>query len=323
MLRLIHFSDIHLFQSRARWKARDLFSKRVTGYVNSRYMPRSKEFKQAAHVLHRLVEDAYSRQPDLIIFSGDATTLGVEEEFAHAAELLQVGKDSTPPALAVPGNHDYYTTSSVKQGLFERHFAPWQQGERIDDSIYPFAQTLGHLFIVGVNSCQWNRWSWDSTGRVGIDQLLRLERLLASDAARERIKIMVTHYPLALANGKPERRHRRLRDLHDLLAVAQRHGVQLWLHGHRHKAYVVPAQPDRPVAALCVGSGTMHDHWSYGEYLFQGEELTVRQYTYQPDAGRFAQTQEQRMRLSSPSLIPSLPKEEKGCLVPSPLEGEG
>lgn len=300
MLRLIHFSDIHLFQSHARWKARDLLSKRVTGYVNSRYLPRSKVFKQASQVLHRLVEDAYARQPDLVIFSGDATTLGVEEEFAHAVDLLQVGNEQTPLAMAVPGNHDYYTTSSVKLGLFERYFAPWQHGERVDDEIYPFARVIGPLYIVGVNSCQWNRWSWDSTGKVGVDQLLRLERLLGSEAARERIKILVTHYPLALADGKPEHRHRRLRDLSDLLAVAQQFGVQLWLHGHRHNAYVVPAQPDRTVAALCVGSGTMHDHWSYGEYLFNNEELTVKQYTYQPETSRFALSQEQQIMLKMP-----------------------
>ena len=100
-------------------------------------------------MLHRLVEDAYARQPDLVIFSGDATTLGVEEEFAHAIDLLQVGSDQTPLAMAVPGNHDYYTTSSVKLGLFERYFAPWQHGERVDDEIYPFARVIGPLYIVG------------------------------------------------------------------------------------------------------------------------------------------------------------------------------
>lgn len=300
MLRLVHFSDIHLFQAQARWKARDYLSKRMTGYVNSRYLPRSKGFKQAAQVLRQLVQDAYARQPDLVIFSGDATTLGVEEEFALATEILQVGSAGTPPALAVPGNHDYYTTHSVKHGLFERHFAPWQQGERIDQNIYPFAQIVGNLYVVGVNSCQWNRWSWDSTGRVGIDQLLRLEALLSSEAARSRIKILVTHYPLALADGGPERRHRRLRDLHDLLTVSTKYGVRLWLHGHRHQAYMVQAQADRPVVALCVGSGTMHDHWSYGEYLFNDTDLIVKQYSYQPATSRFALTQEQRMELIQP-----------------------
>lgn len=300
MIRLVHFSDIHLFQPGARWKTREYFSKRVTGFVNNRFLPRSQHFKQASVVLHRLVEDAYSKSPDLVIFSGDATTLGVEEEFAQASELLRIEQAETPTALAVPGNHDYYTTHSVKQGLFERHFAKWQHGERLDEEIYPFARRIGPLFIVAVNSCQWNRWSWDSTGMVGVDQLVRLERMLASDTVADCIKILVTHYPVALANGRPERRQRRLRDLNDLLAVATKYGVQLWLHGHRHHSYLVPATPERPVAALCVGSGTMHDHWSYGEYLFDQSKFIVRQHTYQPELGKFAHSQEMVLSLKSP-----------------------
>jgi hypothetical protein len=135
---------------------------------------------------------------------------------------------------------------------------------------------------------------------VGIDQLLRLERLLASDEAKHCIKIIVTHYPLALADGKPERRQRRLRDLHDLLTVAQQFRVQLWLHGHRHESYVVPATPDRSIAAVCVGSGTMHDHWSFGEYTFDQKVMTLRQYTYQPALSRFILSQESKMDLWLP-----------------------
>ena len=303
MIRLIHFSDIHLFHAKAPWRARDYLSKRLTGYVNNRYLSRSKGFKQASQVLHQLVEDAYARQPDLVIFSGDATTLGVEEEFAQAAQLLRVHEESTPAALAVPGNHDYYVSHSVRTGLFERHFAPWQRGERIDDKVYPFARIVGPVFVVGVNSCQWNRWSWDSTGRVGVDQMLRLERLLASEAAQQRLKILVTHYPVTLANGKPERRHRRLRDLRDLLNLAHQYDVKLWLHGHRHHAYAVEATQQLPITALCVGSGTMHNHWSYGEYLIDDHRMTVKQYTFQPETSRFAMTQEKTLNLNRPTSL--------------------
>lgn len=292
MLRLVHFSDIHLFEPTARWRARDMLTKRMTGYFNSKYLPRSKQFRKAEHVLNHLINDAYANSPDLVIFSGDATTLGVDEEFARAAQVMRVGVDQTPPAIAVPGNHDYYTTHSVKHGLFERHFAPWQQGERIDDEVYPFARQVGSLFVVALNSCQWNRWSWDSTGRVGLDQLLRLERLLTSEAAQGRTKVLVTHYPFSLADGRPERRYRRLRDLSDVLKISIELGVELWLHGHRHQAYVLPATVDRPITALCVGSGTMHDHWSYGEYLVENSSWKIRMRTYQPDTDCFKITSE-------------------------------
>lgn len=295
--RLVHFSDIHLFEPKARWRLGDFFSKRISGYVNSCYLPRSKTFKQAAHVLARLVAKAYDKSPDLVIFSGDATTLGVEEEFTLAAKMLHVGEPGMPPALAVPGNHDYYSPIGAKAGFFEKYFAPWMTGERVDGNLYPFGRRLGPLYVAAVNSCRWNRWSWDSTGEVGAAQLERLEKLLASPSARGAIKIIVTHYPIALATGLPEAPNRRLRDLDEFLQVAIRGGVQLWLHGHRHHSYVVPATPERPITALCVGSGTMSDHWSYGEYVIEDGTMLVRQYTYQPDQGHYIQKQEQRLEL--------------------------
>lgn len=295
--RLVHFSDIHLFEPRARWRIGDYFSKRMTGYVNSRYLPRSQTFRQAARVLELLVEKAYDEHPDLIVFTGDATTLGVEEEFALAARLLRVGEVGTPAALAVPGNHDYYSPLGAKSRLFEKYFAPWMTGERVDEHLYPFGRRVGPLFVAAVNSCRWNWWSWDSTGEVGTDQLARLEELLASPSAEGAIKILVTHYPITLATGIPEARFRRLRDLDALLQVAVKAGVQLWLHGHRHHSYVVPATPERPITALCVGSGTMSDHWSYGEYEFEGHSVIVRQFTYRPEHGRYVQSKENRLEL--------------------------
>src|SRR5262245_29233569 len=109
MLRIVHFSDIHVFESKAAWNARDLLSKRLTGWVNNRLLPRGRQFRGAADVLRRLVDDIYRQKPDLLLFSGDATTLGVEEEFALAADILRVKDPSALPGFAVPGNHDYYT----------------------------------------------------------------------------------------------------------------------------------------------------------------------------------------------------------------------
>jgi 3',5'-cyclic AMP phosphodiesterase CpdA len=176
-------------------------------------------------------------------------------------------------------------------------------GERVGEHLYPFGRRVGPLYIAAVNSCRWNYWSWDSTGEVGAAQIERLETLLRCPAADGAIKILVTHYPIALATGLPEVKHRRLRDLDDLLRVAVQGGVQLWLHGHRHHSYVVPATPGRPITALCVGSGTMSNHWSYGEYLFEDGSMLVRQYTYQPEQGHYVQKQEQRLELLKPVAV--------------------
>ncbi len=287
MIRFVHFSDIHVFQADAAWKPRDYLTKRLTGFFNQKYLPRGKQFREAVEVLKRLVDDLYSRKPDMILFSGDATTLGVEEEFAIAAEVLRVGAKDAPPGLAVPGNHDYYTRHSYEAGLFEKYFAPWLQGDRVDQHTYPYGRQAGPFYILGVNSSQPRRWWWDSSGMVGLPQLERLKRLLQKPEAMASPKILLTHYPIALSDGKPERRHRRLKDLAALLEVIREHRVGLWLHGHRHKPYHVKPEEHQPMHALCVGSGTQESLWTYAEYTFDGKKLHIEHRAYQPHPKRF------------------------------------
>jgi 3',5'-cyclic AMP phosphodiesterase CpdA len=287
MVRLVHFSDIHVFSPQAVWRKRDWFTKRLTGWFNLRFLPRGREFRDAISILRHLSDDLFAQQADLIIFSGDATALGTEEEFALAAETLRVGQPGTPPALAVPGNHDYYSHRSYRAGLFEKYFAPWLGGDRIDGQTYPFGRTVGPFYIVGVNSCKPNVLWFDSSGRVGADQLQRLRQLLAQPPAQRGARVIVTHYPITLASGRPERRLRRLHDLPALLAVAHEFGVKLWLHGHRHMPYYVAPTPTQPVPSLCVGSGTMQNLWTYAVYTFDGERLQVERRALEGPSGRF------------------------------------
>src|SRR5262249_41623016 len=151
------------------------------------------------------------RDFDWIIFSGDATAMGFEEEFARASSLLGLGQPDALPGLAVPGNHDYCTMSAVAGGYFEQYFAQWQKGERVSEDTYPFAQRVGPAWLVAVNSAVANRWPWDARGAVGEAQLQRLERLLARLTGNGP-RILITHYPIRKASGKPEVRLRALRD---------------------------------------------------------------------------------------------------------------
>jgi 3',5'-cyclic AMP phosphodiesterase CpdA len=285
-VRLAHFSDVHITTRPLGWQRRDWFSKRVTGYINLRWLGRRYRFRRADEVLAVLAADLRDRRPDHVIFSGDATHLGFEAEFARAADLLGVAAADRLPGLAVPGNHDYYTRHVVAAEMFERHFAPWQEGERVDGHRYPFAQRVGPLWLVAVNSCVPNRWSWDASGRVGREQLDRLERLL--DGLGPGLRILVTHYPVCLASGKREARAHGLRDLPELVEVARRGSVALWLHGHRHGAY----HHARPRLApffpvICAGSATQSKRWSYGEYTIRGRQLTGVRRAWDAGAGAF------------------------------------
>jgi 3',5'-cyclic AMP phosphodiesterase CpdA len=285
VVRLAHLSDIHVTVARLSWRWTDWFTKRATGWVNLRGLGRGVSFRFADQVLSALVQDVTLRHPDHVVFSGDASALGFAEEIAHAAELLGVGRRDALPGLAVPGNHDYYTRALEQSGVFERCFAPWQQGERIDGAVYPFAQRVGHLWLIGVNSCKGNRLPLDASGRVGPEQLNRLERLL--DRLGPGLRILVTHYPVYRASGLPEKRHHGLRDLDAVLAVARRGKISLWLHGHDHAAFYHACSTAAPFPVICVGTATQEGLWSYGDYTISGRRLRGLRRIYSPTTASF------------------------------------
>src|SRR5262249_42598928 len=192
--------------------------------------------------------------------------------------------------------------NSEHGGFFERTFAPWQKGERIDESVYPFAQRLGTGWLVAVNSACHNRWAWDARGRVGLAQLRRLERLL--ERLHGSPRILVTHYPVTLATGKPELKMRCLRDLGELLRVASAHGIGLWLHGHRHGSYLRMPCELHPFPVLCAGSATQHGLWSYRVLTLTGHHLHIETRVFDPTPGVFRTNEmtELELRVARPSL---------------------
>jgi 3',5'-cyclic AMP phosphodiesterase CpdA len=277
-VRLAHFSDIHLTTRPLGWALRDLRSKRLTGWFHLRALGRGRQFRQAHDVARALILEFRERKPDLIVFSGDATALGFAAETAHAARWLHVGDAELPPAIAVPGNHDYYTRPSVRSATFEKDFAPWQVGERVGPEPYPFAQRIGPLWLIGVNSCTANVRPWDASGAVGPAQRDRLRDLLKQLSPGPRV--LVTHYPVCLADGRPESRFHGLRDLEATVRVAADGGVGLWLHGHRHHAYYLAEPPQAPFPVVCAGSASQLGRAGFGQLTIRGQHLTGRRRVY-------------------------------------------
>jgi 3',5'-cyclic AMP phosphodiesterase CpdA len=295
LLRFAHFSDVHLTARPLGWRLRDLFSKRLTGWANL-HVRRAKHFRDAGRVVAAMVAEIRARRPDHLIFSGDATTLGFESEYAAAAKALGVAGPDALPGIAVPGNHDYYTRGPARAGFFERYFAPWQRGERVSEDVYPFAQRVGPVWLVGVNSSVANRLLWDSRGLVGPEQRERLRRLLRQLAPGPRI--LVTHYPLYLADGLPETRWRLLRDWEAFRNVAAEGGVALWLHGHRHTAYVLPSEAGRQFPIICAGSATQEGRAGYNEYAFRDKILTMTRRRWDAASGGFVDSETMELALA-------------------------
>jgi 3',5'-cyclic AMP phosphodiesterase CpdA len=262
--RLAHFSDVHVSANPLGWRRADYFNKRLTGWANLRFLGRAKHFHYAAEVLAAMMADIDKEKPDHLVFSGDATGLGFENELAGVAGLMTVGAPGAVPGIAVPGNHDYYIAAEAVSGRFEQYFDAWQQGERVDGHRYPFAQSLDSFWLVAINSSTANRGPIDASGAVGAEQLARLETLMKRLSLKPRI--LITHYPICLADGQMEKRLHGLRDLPQVLDVLRGKGICLWLHGHRHHAYWLQHPPGADFPVICSGSATQHGRASYGLY---------------------------------------------------------
>jgi 3',5'-cyclic AMP phosphodiesterase CpdA len=294
MIRLIHFSDIHFTTKPLGWRRRDFLTKRLPGWINLRWLGREHRFQYGEEVLNSFREELKREPPDGIIFSGDATGLGFENELLRAINLLGINELNCSSGFTVPGNHDYYTPEVAASGVYEKHFAAWQKGERVDGATYPFARRVGPIWLIGVNSCKGNRWFWDATGRVDARQLDRLKELLKRLEPGPRI--LVTHYPIARPNGEPERSDHCLQNLDDLIQVAREGGIGLWLHGHQHVPYIL--QPALvPIPSICAGSLTQTNKWSYYEYVIGNNGIRAQKRTYSPEARRFEDGEVVELRL--------------------------
>lgn len=294
-LRLAHFSDVHVSAKPLGWRRADYFNKRLTGWANLRFLGRAKHFHDADKVLATLMSDVQREKPDCMVFSGDATGLGFENELAGVVRLMKVGDVRAALGIAVPGNHDYYTAEEAASGRFERHFDAWQQGERVDDHRYPFAQSIDGFWLVAVNSSTANQGMMDASGAVGPEQLARLEALLNRLSAKPRI--LVTHYPVCLANGHREKRLHGLRDLPEVLDTIRGKGICLWLHGHRHRAYHLQNPPGASFPVICSGSATQHGRASYGLYDIEGSVLRGRRRSYSDATHAFEEAERFELEL--------------------------
>lgn len=298
MLRLAHFSDVHLTAKPLGWRRRDFASKKVPGWMNVKLLGRGARFKHAPRVVEALRDEIAARGFDHLIFSGDATKLAFENEFANAARRLGVNDVGMPPGIAVPGNHDYYTAEARDRGLFDRYFDPWMRGRRVREHRFPFAQQAGHAWLIAVNSSTANWWTFDASGGIGSEQLERLRELTGTLGPGPRI--LVTHYPLRTSKRKLERRTHRLRDHAAALETARACGIGLWLHGHIHKPYVLEPCPDIPFPIICAGSCTQTNRWSYNEYSLEENRLHMVRRTYQPLTHRFEESMQRDLTLPLP-----------------------
>ncbi|XSG81338.1 MAG: metallophosphoesterase family protein [Methyloligella sp. ZOD6] len=231
MFKLAHLSDIHL-SPLPRARRRDLFNKRIIGYVN---WHRGRKLVHRREVLDHLTHDLILRKPDHIAVTGDLVNLGLPEEFQRAAEWL---KHLGPPerVTAIPGNHDAYVRLNPERGtgLWQPYMEANPAGEALVPTPpkgFPFVRRYGDIALIALSSAI-PTMPFLAAGRIGAAQRRDLTQALKELGEQDLFRIVLIHHP-PLPGLAPWRRA--LRDREKIAKILKDCGAELVLHGHNHE----------------------------------------------------------------------------------------
>lgn len=259
--RLAHLSDPHLPPPPGALRAADFASKRLLSAIAWRRKGREHQ----PHVLAALTADIAAYAPDHIALTGDLTNFSTQAEFAAARAWLKTLGPASDITLS-PGNHD---------ALVARHapdsFAPWR--EWMEDPGAPAFPAVRRRGLVAlVNLCSATPTApWLATGRLGDEQLARLEPILAQLRQEGLFRVLMIHHPPA--PGIVSKR-KSLEDAPALRALLQAKGAELVLHGHAHEAAVsaLPG-PGGAIPVLGVPSASAVGHGKHPPARWHGIEI--------------------------------------------------
>ena len=300
---LAHLSDPHISCMNA-ITTRDLFSKRLFGYLRWKLIRGSGHSDSVLSVLHA---DLASTKPDHIVVTGDLTHLSLSAEFKKARQWLQtIGSPST--VTVIPGNHDAYVHTD-----WHKTMAHWTEYMLSDitqeskhpinkiDRIFPSLRIRDHVAIIGVCTAQPTAPHL-AVGSIGAGQLDRLEKILSQTARQEYFRVLLIHHPPA--SGTVSGR-KRLIDAPALQSLLANSDVELILHGHTHFAHQCKLKTlSGSVPVMGAPSITALDHPTdrraryYIYHISPGDDnwnvrLQVR--VYSPSENRFIRESEQQL----------------------------
>ena len=243
--RIAHLSDPHLPPPAGAFGWKDIFTKRLL----SRVAWRKKRKVHRPEILAALVADLKAAAPDHVVISGDLTNFASRTEIDAATAWLE----SLGPArdfTVSPGNHD----ALAGVGGSER-FVPWTPwlGDA-GEAVFPQVRVRGPAAIFNLCSAVPTAPHL-ATGRLGEEQLQRLDADLADPAYANLFRIVVLHHPPH--KGAVSKR-KALDDQEALRAVLAKHGADLILHGHAHESLVgsVPGPNGSAIPVLGVPSAS-------------------------------------------------------------------
>jgi 3',5'-cyclic AMP phosphodiesterase CpdA len=267
MIRLAHLSDLHATSVRL-LRLADFAGKRFLGWLSWRAR-RGKT--HCPEVLEALLHDLSAMAVDQIVVTGDLTNVACEHEFQQAQAWLE--RLGPPERVSiVPGNHDAYV-EIPRSRSWDRWSAYLASDEGAAPAGFPTLRVRGSLALVGVCSARPSA-PLMATGRLGAEQLERLDKLLAGLAESPLCRVVLIHHPII--DGAASRR-RALTDAAALRGVLARSGADLVLHGHGHRTMFgeIPG-PHGPIPVVGVRSASDIGHKPHKRAQYHLYEIEPR-----------------------------------------------
>jgi 3',5'-cyclic AMP phosphodiesterase CpdA len=298
MLRIAHFSDPHILSPTAVDWRKILFNKRITGYANL-LLRRGRVYRREYLLA---VFEAAAGCADHVVVTGDITNLGLESEFDEARRLI----DSVARRVevtVVPGNHDIYLASILRERRFPAYFDKLLASDLPEYAVqlpvgpYPCVKLRGPAAIIALSSAV-PRPPFVSSGKVGPVQIAALEKILTHPEVVRRTPVILIHHP-------PVDRRMRLAQLRDGLvdAASLRSSLAslrrgLLLFGHLHVRVRCKLRTMSGALDVVCASGAALDHpdpsiragFNLYEIDSEGAIATVQAHVFDPSDGTLRPT---------------------------------
>ncbi len=241
-MRFIQLSDVHVW--RYSYNPLHLINKRLIGLA-SLVAGRAANFRLER--LDAVVERVRCLNADHLLITGDLTTTALPAEFRAARQALAPLLADPARVSVIPGNHDRYTTGSVRSRVYESHF-----GEFAPTKEFPWLRRLDQdTAILGLDP---TRSHLSARGLLPPAQIVLAQRLLQESSTLPRRLIIASHYPaVAPPTYAAELHPKRMRNADQVIEWLRGVGPHLYCCGHVHAAWaftpsVLPNQ-------ICLNSG--------------------------------------------------------------------
>lgn len=258
MFKLAHISDVHLGPL-PELSFRQLFSKRITGYIN---WHRNRRRHLVSGTLDALMAAIDTHAPDHLAITGDMVNLASSLEIEGVTDWL--AEAGTPEHISVvPGNHDAYVPGAYKKST--RAWYPYLRGDNGEPDwhdemrCFPYLRVRGQVAIIGCSTAVATP-PFAASGYFGRSQARRTVEMLRAAGEAGLFRVVMIHHP-PIRGATPT--HKRMLGIRRFGATVKAGGAELVLHGHTHlntvhwlKGQTVPV----PVVGIASASQSPGGH---------------------------------------------------------------